>query len=745
MQCRPVSPSWPWKRRRSDHDGPEGLAEDEHASPRVDLLLSSDHPIDTGEEDRLGRRPFAELVAAEIAAAPRVGGFVTAVTGSWGSGKTSVINMVVEDLEAQETATVLVFNPWLFSGTERLAEHFFRELGTQLGEADDHRLAGIGERLSIYGQLVGPIARAVPAVGGNLELASTSPHGAGAVMHGTERSLRSLLTQLTSELTKLRRPIVVIVDDLDRLGADEVREVVRLVRLAGDFPNVVYLLGFDRARVERALGEGKGQEQVAEGRAYLEKIVQVSHELPPLEAERLTKLTEEAVSRAIGRISGLTLDPEAFLDVFALGIRPMIETVRDVRRYANLLASRVRLLGAQVEVSDVLALEAIRVFAPDSHNLIGSSREALTTPASSGVGAQAHDESDRAQIAAIVEAAGDRRDAVEELIRQTFPAAARHFGEDSHFGPGWLPTWHRTRRVAHREILDIYLTRTVPAGIISAQEAKAVFTSLEDRAELEQRLARLDEGQLEVMLERLEHHHGDFPSERPEVPIAVLLNQLERLRAGRRGLYDAGAEVKLPRVVLRLLSRLAPGRVEEIVRAALPEIGSLSARMELIDLVGHREGVGRGLIAEEAAIQLEAEHVRQILGAHPDALSEERHVTPLIARACEWDLAAGRKLGVRVAQDDRRLVRLLRGATAQRGGGKAADPAEPEAYELNWQGLSELLGEQALIERMEALPKGAEGKADARARAGARQARLHARDLSRERVEARPPPGGDAD
>ena len=732
-----MSPFWPWKRRPTDLDEPD-LFDGDHDGPRkVDLLLSSDHPIDTHEEDRLGRRPFAELVAVEIAAAPRVGGFVTAVTGSWGSGKTSVINMVVEDLEAQRAATVLVFNPWLFSGTDRLGEHFFRELGTQLAEVGGQRLARIGEQLSLYGQLAGPLARAVPGAGGKLELASTSPHAAGGVMHGAQTSLQGLRARLSHELMQLREPIVVIVDDLDRLSANEVREVVRLVRLAGDFPNVVYLLGFDRARVERALGEGEGQEQVAAGRTYLEKIVQVSHEVPPPEAERLTELTEEAVSRAIGNVSGLTLDPEAFLEVFAAGIRPMIATVRDVRRYANLLASRVRLLGAQVELSDVLALEAIRVFAPESHKLIGSAREALTTPASIGTGAGGPEESERAQIAAILTAAGDRRAAVEELIRRTFPAAVRHLGGDARFGPGWLPTWHRTRRVAHREILDIYLTRTIPAGIISAQAADDVFASLEHRDELEQRLGRLDESQLEVMLERLEHYDSDFPSERPEVPIAALLNQLDRLRVGRQSLYDPGAEFKLPRVVLRLLRALDPGRVEEIVRAALPEIGSLSAQMELIDLVGHREGAGQRLIAEDAAIQLEAKHVLQILDADLEALSEERHLTRLIGRACQWDLDLGRELAVQVGQDDRRLVRLLRGATGQ-SGGSVADHAQPAAYELNWRVLADLFGEQELIERIEALPTGAEGKADARARAGAAQARLRARDLSRAGLNARP-------
>lgn len=69
---------------------------------------------------------------------------------------------------------------------------------------------------------------------------------------------------------------MVIVDDVDRLRTQEVLDIVRLVRLVGDFPNTLYLLAFDRGRVEQCLGEGDAER----GRAYLEKIVQVTHDVP---------------------------------------------------------------------------------------------------------------------------------------------------------------------------------------------------------------------------------------------------------------------------------------------------------------------------------------------------------------------------------------------------------------------------------------------------------------------------------
>ena len=65
------------------------------------------------------------------------------------------------------------------------------------------------------------------------------------------RELRSVSVaaqkeQVTKALGSLEHPIVVIIDDIDRLDRAEIREIFKLVRLAANFPNVIYLLSFDR-------------------------------------------------------------------------------------------------------------------------------------------------------------------------------------------------------------------------------------------------------------------------------------------------------------------------------------------------------------------------------------------------------------------------------------------------------------------------------------------------------------------
>jgi energy-coupling factor transporter ATP-binding protein EcfA2 len=66
-------------------------------APKPELLegfsLNPDRPITRPADDLLRREPFAQALAAQIRAAPREG-LVMAVTGPWGSGKTSLLNLI---------------------------------------------------------------------------------------------------------------------------------------------------------------------------------------------------------------------------------------------------------------------------------------------------------------------------------------------------------------------------------------------------------------------------------------------------------------------------------------------------------------------------------------------------------------------------------------------------------------------------------------------------------------------------
>ena len=58
--------------------------------------FDADRPVECREQDRLGRRSLAEAIAEQVCVIPVEHGFTIAVVGEWGSGKTSVLNMVAE-------------------------------------------------------------------------------------------------------------------------------------------------------------------------------------------------------------------------------------------------------------------------------------------------------------------------------------------------------------------------------------------------------------------------------------------------------------------------------------------------------------------------------------------------------------------------------------------------------------------------------------------------------------------------
>ena len=172
------------------------------------------------------------------------------------------------------------------------------------------------------------------------------------------------------------RPIIIILDDVDRLSVPEVREIFKLVRLTANFPNLIYIINCDRFRVEQALAEEMPNQS---GRDYLEKIIQWSYDLPEVPIHLLSQQLHEAMDNVLANIeSAEPLDEQVWPEVHEDIIRPLIRNMRDVRRFAIAMRETVGGLKGQVALADVLALEAIRLFLPDVFRRLPGAIDGLT-------------------------------------------------------------------------------------------------------------------------------------------------------------------------------------------------------------------------------------------------------------------------------------------------------------------------------------------------------------------------------
>ena len=96
-------------------------------------MISPDLPITRSSDDKLNRQSFAESLARVLLRSTFPTSFTVGLYGEWGSGKTSLLNMVIEQVEAKnKDVIVLRFNPWLCSDPKQLITQFFKQMASAI-------------------------------------------------------------------------------------------------------------------------------------------------------------------------------------------------------------------------------------------------------------------------------------------------------------------------------------------------------------------------------------------------------------------------------------------------------------------------------------------------------------------------------------------------------------------------------------------------------------------------------------
>jgi len=289
------------------------------------VILQNDAPISGHAEDAFDRRRIARRMALEAQLAPTDGGYVVALSGPWGSGKTSITSMIAEIIREDSDNHVVMFNPWMFSSGDDLVARFLSELAAVLGAR--HEFRGLARKVADYASSVSGLAAFLPVVGGpaaaTLAAAQTVMAAAGA-----GPTLETQRKQLAAALTEVNGRIVVFIDDMDRLTDGEIHDVVRLVKLVGDLPRVTYVLSFDAQRVAEVLGRDVRDPELASrrGHDFLEKIVQSQHQVPPLRQMVLVQYMIDHINAALAPYETIEINSTDWHNMLGLAVKDLLKT-----------------------------------------------------------------------------------------------------------------------------------------------------------------------------------------------------------------------------------------------------------------------------------------------------------------------------------------------------------------------------------------------------------------------------------
>lgn len=341
--------------------------------------FSADRPLIDAEEDRFGFSDIAKNLASSVISSANKDGMVIAIEGKWGSGKSSLINLMQNQINNAEDFNVstIALAPWLIGHHSDYVPVFMEALSVKVDEISKEKGAiltatevkKLAKNLRKYGSsAVGGLASLVELI----EVLDSRFAIFSKPMRWMQKQLKpssqsqtidDLKANITQQLKKLNHRFVIVLDDLDRLEPKEAIEVMRLVRSVADFPNVIYLLCYDKEILAHAVKEGL---RVEDGEKYLQKIVQVSFHIPEPEAFDLRHWLNDEVQKVFNIENGQNMSGSMASNIYsAIDYFGGMETPRDVVEILNSIKFHYAPVKDEVFFPDLVWLHMIKIMKPD--------------------------------------------------------------------------------------------------------------------------------------------------------------------------------------------------------------------------------------------------------------------------------------------------------------------------------------------------------------------------------------------
>lgn len=297
------------------------------------------------------------------------GSFTFSITGIWGSGKTTFINILKEQYSRNNSVkSIIIFEPWKSDTSDSIVKGFFAMLRDELS----NYIPNISSTIDQYVELLLDEESGKP-----LKIIGKSLHG----IFNENKNPYELIKEI---LERTKHKTVVFIDDIDRLNAAEIKEVLRLIRNTANFPYIQFIVAYDKNYVCETL-KNNG---INTPDRYLEKFFNVEMSLPKSEErvicnELLTRIQETVhtiweLEKEDTKITNMVYyrpdDPTNSIIDNNL-VTKVLLTVRDVIRFHNsfyLLSKAYKDQRAENEVcfQDLFFLELLRYRYMDVYTIL---------------------------------------------------------------------------------------------------------------------------------------------------------------------------------------------------------------------------------------------------------------------------------------------------------------------------------------------------------------------------------------
>lgn len=337
--------------------------------------MLNDQPIKNAKEDLLNRASFAEDFADTILSYSNEINNVISINGEWGSGKTSLINMTKESLnnkiyeksingnsKLNTKYKIVDFKPWNALDENAIITQFFSALTYE---------KNVKKIKKIFNFIIKPLWNLIIFLLSFTKIGTPLTKINDLLIKYSKSFLKGDTTLiekkeiLNNNLLKYKGKIIVFIDDIDRLNKSEIRLLIQLIKAVCDFPNIIYILSFDKSIVSSALSDV----QSLDGNAYLEKIIQLSIDIPKIDEITLQNYLFGHLNVIISKYN-IDFDDVRFNYIFTHGFSKYFNNLRNVNRFINSINFKVCKYVKVLDFVDFVTIEAISLFEPNLLSII---------------------------------------------------------------------------------------------------------------------------------------------------------------------------------------------------------------------------------------------------------------------------------------------------------------------------------------------------------------------------------------
>lgn len=316
---------------------------DDRLSPN-EVVLIEERAIECEDEDLFKNENKQFIVGLEkilLECSPR-NSYVFALLGKWGSGKTSIINLLKEKMNDSEDTKIQTFSPWKYDDKNSLFAGFYYFIARNIGISSKRRKTKILYRK--YLKIIFGIVEKKYAIPINEIFSKTN-----------KDILEEMREDINNYISSSNKKMIVVIDDIDRLNKEQILLVFNIINNVFNFNNLVYILCFDEERIVKMF-----HHELSIDPSYVDKIIQHKITMPKIDSSLIKGIGINSMKNIIKKYD-LAVHEKSRLDETLTAIFNNFHNLREIIRFLNSMSSSLQCFkDIDINISDLITLEYIK-------------------------------------------------------------------------------------------------------------------------------------------------------------------------------------------------------------------------------------------------------------------------------------------------------------------------------------------------------------------------------------------------